>query len=317
MHRIIPMHQVSTIRRFLAAALLLTVLPSDAVPQREAPDRGYAQARVLAAADRLSLIEDQTVSEEGGIPALPRLSGELRFTVECAYPEWDLHLELAPLIGEEGPLGEDRVLIAGVGATVPAPYRSGMVVAHGQGPAPTAELNILLQVAPDWSDAPGVYHGSLRLVPVAASVHAAEAAPPALMRALVIPVEFEIPELILVSTPIREYRLHANSGPGRYGIEPAIEFTLASNAPRWEVRLEGQPFRCGEHEIPLGRLLWTCEEPVSRTDEWQALGSDRVLLRGVAQRGVFHRQVRLALDLGLADRAGSYEGHVRLVGING
>jgi hypothetical protein len=259
-------------------------------------------------------------------PQLPALVGELGLSVESPLPDWSVLVELSELRGVEGALPASRLQLLlkdAEGHAQPGQGISLMIAGHG--PAPARDLQLHIELRPDWQDVPGVYTAELHLTPIypdALPTAAPQAPFPPELRLSpgadwVIPVRCEIGETILVSAGEGSYSLQGGTGLGRFTLVPDIPVLIASNTERWEVRLEGSPFRSGDAEVPLDRVSWAWLGADAQPGVWTSLEESNLILSGGQGRGIFTRALRLSLFVNLSDRAGDYRSQIRLAGASG
>lgn len=308
--------------------------------------------RIYPDSELLVLDEEVEMPPQGDIPSLPALEGLLTFTVESPLPEWEVAIGVDPMVGPEGLLAMERVMVSSPetgGEFVPVADRP--IIARGTGPSPAHGLWLRLRVAPEWVDAPGLCEGLLHLIPVVPDHVATE--DPRLAGALhgggeeegvasdqpvapgdttwvgrvagggveaVVPVQATIGSMTSVLASESEFQIHADAGPGLYFVEPDLDVVVASNEGQWELRLEGTPFVSGEYEIALGRMIWSLLGPDGEpVGPWTPLGSPsgNLLMFGTGERGVFPASFRFGLAVMVSDHAGDYISQITLVALPG
>jgi len=325
--------------RALIAAALVTVIAAGPVLAREQerstqpgmPLQTGGMVWITVSAEFLDLDEEIALPPVAGVPVQPALQGSLAFSVASPLPNWSVRAEFEPTAGPDGPIAPSCVMIRSPeteGEFVSV--AGGLTVVTGHGPAPVLDLWLELQARPEWTDAPGLYHGLLHLTPVASQEpHDSEIEHPGALRVVTgsggmlssavgprvtVPVVMTVAPLTVVLTSETEFNIDTGPGLGRYPVEPDLGVLVATNEEHWDLLLMGTPFVSDNGEIALERVEWSVLDAGGEPGIWTMVGDSNCLMSGEGERGVLSADFRMALEVIVTDVAGEYISELHLVG---
>lgn len=344
---------ISLSQRCKPCAVLFLLLVPPALASGSQPQK--AQKEVLPYQPGQELI--RITSSTAGIELLPdhrspgglgpwASSAIIKMKVQSVLPVWSVVVEPTTLQGPEGKLPPDRIWVKTdeTNGTF-APLTKPVTVLSGDFRNPVKETEMTVEVRPAWKDPPGKYEGTLilqpvgpengRLVPKPASEPAlaqsggreepqpVTPAPgrgtPVMGLPQPVTVSLTIQEIIQVAISGGELRFEGIGGEGTYRADQEVRFRVLTNARDWRVVCNASNLKGERGEIPAERIKWERMDERGKVLDKGDLGLDSTVLRSSSSRIDPEKDVilRFAIDVTMADVAGSYKGSISLQGITG
>ena len=297
--------------------------PVKAQPSGTAPGV-RPNAVTIQPASRALVLDSAPAGLAGGdeMASLTECYAETRVRVQAATPAWGATVAVLDLVGPDGPVPAERLLVRCGGKQAAFVPLSGPVpFVTGDYRLPVKEVPLEVLFRPSWTDPPGEYRGRLRLRPfipdgsggiarMAATALEGEGEP-----GEIITIDMTNRITVRVEVSCAELSFDATAGTGEVPANMDVEVRVTTNAPRWRVECRAPPLLGDQYQIPPERILWQRVDGTDRVVGSGDLGNNYVVLRGAGPTAgatvTLHFRIRVLTE----DVAGVYHGTLSMVGI--